>query len=169
MGRMAMALDPQGHFFGLWQSDDTTGITVYNEPGALTWNDAAVQDVASPQRFYGESGKMPSRAGSARLRNRRAAAETSSTTAVIVMSRCQLGSIRRPGKPLHAKLRRMTDAAVALNQDGTVMVLPKHALSSLPDRTVCGKAGAGLIGMRWEKLPAVDQCSECTLFLSAEN
>lgn len=58
---------------------------------------------------------------------------------------------------------------MALNQDGTVLVLPKHALSSLPDRTVCGKPGTALIGMRWEKLLEVDQCPECTLFLSAEN
>jgi hypothetical protein len=63
----------------------------------------------------------------------------------------------------------MTDAAVAINQDGTVLALPKHALSSLRDRTVCGKPGAGLIGMRWDKLLEVDQCPECTLFLSAED
>jgi hypothetical protein len=48
-GRMAMALDPQGHFFGLWQSGDTTGVTIYNEPGALVCNDAAVEDVPATE------------------------------------------------------------------------------------------------------------------------
>ena len=52
MGRMAMALDPQGHFFGFWQSGDHTGMTIYNEPGAVTWNDAAVEDVDAAKRFY---------------------------------------------------------------------------------------------------------------------
>jgi predicted enzyme related to lactoylglutathione lyase len=55
MGRMAMALDPQGHFFGLWQSGDHTGVTIFNEPGALTWNDAAVEDVPAAQSFYREA------------------------------------------------------------------------------------------------------------------
>lgn len=58
---------------------------------------------------------------------------------------------------------------MALSSDGTVLVLPKHALSSLPDRTVCGKPGAALIGMRWDSLLEVDQCPECILFLSAED
>ncbi|MGI8537724.1 MAG: hypothetical protein ACR2K2_14865 [Mycobacteriales bacterium] len=63
----------------------------------------------------------------------------------------------------------MTDAAVALSDDGTVEALPKHALSTLSDRAVCGKGAASLPGLRWEHIPAEDQCSECALFLSAED
>ena len=63
----------------------------------------------------------------------------------------------------------MTDAAVALSDDGTVKALPKHALSTISGRTVCGQGGASLPGMRWEHIPLVDQCSECALFLSAED
>jgi uncharacterized protein len=54
MGRMAIARDPQGNPFGVWQSGVHTGVQVYNEPGALVWNDAAVDDVAAAQRFYGD-------------------------------------------------------------------------------------------------------------------
>lgn len=53
MGRMAIALDPQGNPFGLWQAATHTGVRIYNEPGALVWNDAAVEDQAGAQAFYG--------------------------------------------------------------------------------------------------------------------
>ena len=53
MGRMAIAVDPQGHPFGLWQSAQHTGVTIYNEPGSLVWNDAAVDDPAAARDFYG--------------------------------------------------------------------------------------------------------------------
>jgi predicted enzyme related to lactoylglutathione lyase len=53
MGRMAIALDPQGNPFGLWQGGLNTGIQVYNEPGGLVWNEAAVDDPAAARDFYG--------------------------------------------------------------------------------------------------------------------
>jgi hypothetical protein len=52
MGRMAIALDPQGNPFGLWQGGLNTGVQVYNEPGALVWNEAAVDDPATARDFY---------------------------------------------------------------------------------------------------------------------
>jgi predicted enzyme related to lactoylglutathione lyase len=52
MGTMVIALDPQGHAFGLWQSGTHTGVQRFNEPGALVWNEAAVEDTAAAQAFY---------------------------------------------------------------------------------------------------------------------
>lgn len=52
VGRFAIALDPQGNPFGLWQAGSHTGVNVYNEPGALVWNEAAVDDVAAGKAFY---------------------------------------------------------------------------------------------------------------------
>lgn len=53
LGRMAVATDKEGNFFGLWQSGEHTGVDVFNEPGALTWNDASVKDLDEAQAFYG--------------------------------------------------------------------------------------------------------------------
>ncbi len=53
MGRMAIATDPQGNPFGLWQGGLNTGVQVYNQPGALVWNEAAVDDPAAVREFYG--------------------------------------------------------------------------------------------------------------------
>ncbi len=52
MGTMAIARDPQGHPFGLWQGGLNTGVQIYNEPGALVWNEAAVDDPAAAREFY---------------------------------------------------------------------------------------------------------------------
>jgi uncharacterized protein len=52
MGRMVIALDPQGNPFGLWQAGEHTGVQVYNEPGGLVWNEAAVDDPAAARDFY---------------------------------------------------------------------------------------------------------------------
>jgi predicted enzyme related to lactoylglutathione lyase len=54
MGRMAIAADPQGNPFGLWQGGLNTGVRVYGEPGALVWNEAAVDDPAAAREFYGQ-------------------------------------------------------------------------------------------------------------------
>jgi predicted enzyme related to lactoylglutathione lyase len=51
-GRMAIALDPGGNPFGIWQAGTTTGVGVFNEPGSLVWNEAAVDDPASARDFY---------------------------------------------------------------------------------------------------------------------
>jgi uncharacterized protein len=53
LGRMAIALDPQGNSFGVWQSAEHTGVTIYNEPGALVWNEAALDDLEAARSFYG--------------------------------------------------------------------------------------------------------------------
>ncbi|MGZ4549029.1 MAG: VOC family protein [Blastococcus sp.] len=53
MGRMVIALDPQGNPFGLWQSGQHTGVRIFNEPGALVWNEAAVDDPEAARAFYG--------------------------------------------------------------------------------------------------------------------
>ena len=52
MGTMAIARDPQGHPFGLWQGALNTGVRIFNEPGALVWNEAAVDDPAAAREFY---------------------------------------------------------------------------------------------------------------------
>lgn len=57
---------------------------------------------------------------------------------------------------------------MALGADGSVEVLPKHAVSTVKGVTLCGRDGAPLIGMRWDWVPEQDQCPECVLFLSAE-
>ena len=53
LGRMLVAVDPQGQSFGAWQSGVHTGVQVYNQPGALTWNEACVADPAAARTFYG--------------------------------------------------------------------------------------------------------------------
>jgi predicted enzyme related to lactoylglutathione lyase len=52
MGTMVIALDPQGNPFGLWQSGLNTGVRIHNEPGALAWNEAAVDDPEAARAFY---------------------------------------------------------------------------------------------------------------------
>ena len=53
LGRMAIALDPEGNVFGLWQAGVHTGVNISGESGSLVWNDAAVDDPASARAFYG--------------------------------------------------------------------------------------------------------------------
>lgn len=52
MGTMAIATDPQSNVFGLWQAGLNTGVQISGEPGALVWNEASVDDVATAQTFY---------------------------------------------------------------------------------------------------------------------
>lgn len=51
-GRMLIALDPQGHPFGVWQSGENTGIRIYDEPGSLVWTETAVDDPDAARAFY---------------------------------------------------------------------------------------------------------------------
>jgi predicted enzyme related to lactoylglutathione lyase len=51
-GVFAIALDPQGHPFGLWQAREHTGVQRFNEPGSLVWNEAAVADPEAARTFY---------------------------------------------------------------------------------------------------------------------
>ncbi len=52
LGRMAVAQDPQGAAFALWQPGAHIGASVVNEPGALTWNELMTTDVDAAKKFY---------------------------------------------------------------------------------------------------------------------
>jgi uncharacterized protein len=51
-GRMAVAADPAGGVFGLWQGGLTTGIGLANEPGSLCWNEQLSSDFEGSKAFY---------------------------------------------------------------------------------------------------------------------
>jgi uncharacterized protein len=51
-GRMAVAMDPAGAVFGLWQGERTTGLGVANEPGTLVWSEQMSRDLGASQAFY---------------------------------------------------------------------------------------------------------------------
>ena len=51
-GRMALALDPAGAAFGLWQGGTTTGIGLANETGSLSWNEHMSRDYDTSKGFY---------------------------------------------------------------------------------------------------------------------
>jgi uncharacterized protein len=51
-GRMAIALDPTGAAFGIWQAGRMIGAQLVNEPGGLTWNDHHSSDPDAARGFY---------------------------------------------------------------------------------------------------------------------
>src|SRR5262245_15846570 len=51
-GRMAIAVDPTGAVFGLWQAGKHSGATLVNEPGAVSWNELQTGDLDAAQAFY---------------------------------------------------------------------------------------------------------------------
>jgi uncharacterized protein len=51
-GRMAMATDPGGAVFGLWQAGQHTGVQLANEPGSLTWCENLSRDFDGNKAFY---------------------------------------------------------------------------------------------------------------------
>jgi uncharacterized protein len=51
-GRMAMASDPAGAVFGLWQARAHSGVQLANDPGALTWNENLSRDFDGNKAFY---------------------------------------------------------------------------------------------------------------------
>ena len=51
-GRMAVATDPAGAVFGLWQGGRTTGIGLANEPDTLSWNEQFSRDFDGSKAFY---------------------------------------------------------------------------------------------------------------------
>lgn len=51
-GRMAIAQDPTGGVFGVWQQAGMIGAEIVNEPGSLTWTDARLSDPAAGKAFY---------------------------------------------------------------------------------------------------------------------
>jgi len=44
-GRMALATDPAGAFFGVWQRGVHTGSELVNEPGTVVWNELVAADL----------------------------------------------------------------------------------------------------------------------------
>lgn len=53
-GRMAIAADPTGAAFGMWQAGTNTGANRVNEHGSLIWNEAMVTDYGAAQKFYAD-------------------------------------------------------------------------------------------------------------------
>ena len=51
-GRMAVAADPAGAVFGIWQGRAHTGAGVANEPGSLCWNENMSRDFDGNKAFY---------------------------------------------------------------------------------------------------------------------
>ncbi len=54
VGRMTFLGDPTGAAFGLWQAKSHNGVGVFNEPGALCWNELHTSDYELSQAFYGQ-------------------------------------------------------------------------------------------------------------------
>jgi predicted enzyme related to lactoylglutathione lyase len=54
-GRMALATDPAGAFFGVWQPDAHTGSELVNEPGTPVWNELIAPDMDTAADFYGRT------------------------------------------------------------------------------------------------------------------
>ena len=51
-GRMAIAADPAGAVFGLWQAGDHSGMQAANIPGAVVWNEGMSHDFEAAKAFY---------------------------------------------------------------------------------------------------------------------
>jgi uncharacterized protein len=51
-GRMAVAQDPTGAFFSIWQAGQSIGAEIVNEPGTLCWNELDTRDVDAALAFY---------------------------------------------------------------------------------------------------------------------
>ncbi len=52
VGRMAVAADPAGAVFGVWQARSHTGMGLANEPGSVCWNENFSRDMDGNQVFY---------------------------------------------------------------------------------------------------------------------
>lgn len=52
LGSLAVVADPTGVVFGLWQAGQHPGVELFNSPGGLVWNEAAVSDPAAARAFY---------------------------------------------------------------------------------------------------------------------
>ncbi|HEX8620026.1 MAG TPA: VOC family protein [Thermoanaerobaculia bacterium] len=51
-GRMAVAADPQGAQFALWEARSHAGVGVRDEPNALCWNELQARDPEAANAFY---------------------------------------------------------------------------------------------------------------------
>jgi predicted enzyme related to lactoylglutathione lyase len=52
VGRMAVAVDPAGAVFGVWQARAFPGAQIVNEPGAMSWNEQMSHDLEASKAFY---------------------------------------------------------------------------------------------------------------------
>ncbi|WP_405010591.1 VOC family protein [Kitasatospora sp. NBC_01539] len=52
LGRFAVAADPGGAAFALWQARAFNGTTLIDEPGSLGWVELATRDTAAAKEFY---------------------------------------------------------------------------------------------------------------------
>ncbi|MDQ3103536.1 MAG: VOC family protein [Actinomycetota bacterium] len=51
-GRMAVAQDPTGAAFSIWQAGEHHGAQLANEPGSLAWNECQTNDAETAAAFY---------------------------------------------------------------------------------------------------------------------
>jgi uncharacterized protein len=51
-GRMALATDPAGAFFGVWQQATHRGSELVDEPGTVVWNELVAPDIDKDGEFY---------------------------------------------------------------------------------------------------------------------
>ena len=51
-GRVAVALDPAGASFGVWQAYGHRGAELVDEPGTVVWNELVTSDLAAAAAFY---------------------------------------------------------------------------------------------------------------------
>ncbi|MFC4909268.1 VOC family protein [Actinomadura gamaensis] len=51
-GRLAMAKDPAGGQFGLWQGAGYPGSRIVNEPGSFSWEELYTRDTGAAAEFY---------------------------------------------------------------------------------------------------------------------
>ncbi len=52
VGRMAVAVDPAGAVFGVWQARAFPGAQIVNEPGTMRWNEQVSHDFEGSKAFY---------------------------------------------------------------------------------------------------------------------
>lgn len=52
VGRMAIAADPTGAMFGIWQARKHIGVYLANEPGSVCWNENMSRDFEGNKTFY---------------------------------------------------------------------------------------------------------------------
>ena len=52
LGNMAVAADPTGAVFGIWEAKQHTGFQLANEPGSVVWNEVVTRDVDAAKAFY---------------------------------------------------------------------------------------------------------------------
>lgn len=53
-GTMAVAVDPTGAVFGVWQPNQHTGAELVSEPGTLSWCEVNTRDAEAAVAFYGK-------------------------------------------------------------------------------------------------------------------